>query len=202
MYGFKKSGLLELMGAAVVVVGCAQIALGQYEIIDVGTLGGTYSAAVEINDYGEIAGTSAYQGSATRHAFLYIDGSMIDLGTLGGRISRGQAINNAGQVAGDAERVDSPSHAFLYSGGSMIDLGTLPGGIKSFADGINDLGHVVGESRTSGHNVPHAFLYADGVMTDLGTLGGTESWAWAINNWGQVVGCSHVSGDFGGNPSP
>jgi probable HAF family extracellular repeat protein len=52
----------------------------------------------------------------------------------------------------------------------LIDLGTLPGDTHSFANGINDRGHVVGWSTTTGDYGQHAFLYSDGTMTDLGRL--------------------------------
>ena len=72
---------------------------------------------------------------------------------------------------------------------TITDLGTL-GLDYSWAQGINDSGQVVGESRlASGLN--RAFLYETGNMTDLGTLGGDESRAHGINNSGQVVGQSH-----------
>ena len=52
-------------------------------MIDLGTLGGTYSYANGINNKGQIVGYSL-TASGQDHAFLYSGGKMTDLGTLGG----------------------------------------------------------------------------------------------------------------------
>jgi probable HAF family extracellular repeat protein len=62
------------------------------------------------------------------------------------------------------------AHAYLWSGGVMQDLGTL-GGSSGADTAINDLGQVVGNSRTAGGEL-HSFLWQGGAMTDLGALGG------------------------------
>jgi probable HAF family extracellular repeat protein len=78
----------------------------------------------------------------------------------------------------------------------MQDLGTL-GGSFSGANGINDLGQVVGGSGITGDmTAEHAFFYSAGHMLDLGTLGGSISYATGINNLGQVVGSSSLITGF------
>ena len=54
-------------------------------MINLGTLGGNYSHAQDINEKGQIVGISETL-TGDRHAFLWQNGSMIDLGTLGGII--------------------------------------------------------------------------------------------------------------------
>jgi probable HAF family extracellular repeat protein len=173
---------------------------------DLGTLGGGYSTGSDINDAGQVTGSSNIAGPGiTFHAFRHDDGGMRDLGTLGGEESFGSRINNAGQVAGRSEITGSSiQHAFLYTGppgagGVMRDLGTL-GGSNSFGNAINEAGQVAGSSQITGNTAWHAFLYtgtpgAGGVMRDLGTLGGTWSDGRAINDAGQVAGNSGTTGD-------
>lgn len=71
----------------------------------------------------------------------------------------------------------------------VTNLGSL-GGNEATGYGINDVGGVVGRSKTAGQD-RHAFVHANGAMSDLGTLEGTVySAAYAINAAGQIVGVS------------
>jgi probable HAF family extracellular repeat protein len=167
--------------------------------VDLGTLGGDWSMAIDVNDSGSVFGVSA-DAAGDHHPFLWRSGRMTDLGTLGGRNDRGAftpgAINGHDQIVGT-----SPTgagqwvwHAYLWTEGRMRDLGTL-GGSYSTAYDVNDWGEVVGESETASGAV-HAFLWRNGVMTDLGALIDDErSFAESINNRGQVLGRS-MSGEL------
>jgi probable HAF family extracellular repeat protein len=144
------------------------------------------SVANGINEGGQVVGF-AWAG----HAFLYNPGgSMTDLGTFGGPYSRALKINDGGLIVGYAYTDWGYYHACLWSGDTMIDLGTLGDDVYCEAADINTSGQIVGTSGWWGH----AFLYDSGVMTDLGTLGGSYSDAFAINDSGQIVGESYITG--------
>jgi probable HAF family extracellular repeat protein len=198
-------GPTRRLWAAARALACASLALlmaaasgawatPQYRVIDLGTLGGTYSDVWGMNAAGHVVGSSYLYGNRSYHAYVWRDGTMIDLGTLGGEYSNALDINSSGQVAGWSHIATTDDrgyplpHAFLWQNGVMIDLGTL-GGSESQANAINEAGQVVGWSRDSAGN-EHAFLWEKGVMRDLGTLGGKESWAVDINDAGQVAGTS------------
>ncbi len=77
----------------------------------------------------------------------------------------------------------------------LTPLGVLPGDTRSYAQGVNAYGQVVGYSRGSG--VAHAFLWTPstangttGTMMNLGDLpgGAASAIAYGINSYGQVVG--------------
>ncbi|MGA2257347.1 MAG: DUF3466 family protein [Thermoguttaceae bacterium] len=182
----------------------------EYTVTDLGNLpDGMASIAYGINNNGQVAG-DAQTSKSLQQAFLYSGGAMQSLGTLpGGNQSWAYGINNNGQVVGYSfvDPYSSNPHAFIYSNGAMQDLGTLPGGSSSWAYGINNKGQVVGNSYSNPRNTdaglsegPFAFLYSNGVMQDLGTLpGGSSSYAYGINNKGQVTGWSETYGPNGEN---
>jgi probable HAF family extracellular repeat protein len=62
-----------------------------------GTLGGTNSFDLGINNLGQTVG-QAQPSNGLWHAFLYPGAAISDLGTLGGSSSWANAINNSGQI--------------------------------------------------------------------------------------------------------
>jgi probable HAF family extracellular repeat protein len=166
-----------------------------------GTLGGTQSVAVGINDSGQVVG-GAQEGSENFRPFRWQNGTMTDLGTLGGSskspFHRGNAINASGDVVGMSVAAGGADHAFYWDG-SMADLGVLSGGTTSFAAGINDSNVVVGSSNVTG-GAFHAFVWnSTNGMRDLNDLipggsGWTLTRALDVNNDGSIVG-------WGTNPS-
>lgn len=149
-----------------------------YQVLDIGSLGGLSTTASDINDEGEVTGSSEIAPFGAAHMFLYKDGLMMDLGYEG----YASAINNQGQITGSAG-----STAFLYSDGAMKDLGSLGGGYST-ANAINNFGQVTGLSSFDESGEYHAMRYLGEEMQDLGTLGDSYSVGYGINDAGEVTG--------------
>jgi probable HAF family extracellular repeat protein len=133
---------------------------------DLGTLGGGFSSATDINDKDQVVGES-FTASDELHAFRWEKGHMKDLGTLGGPTSRATGINHNGEVVGSSSTKTSglDEVAFLWKGsGPLVSLGKLPGDRSSQANDINDHGDVVGRS---GGETFTAAIWHDGHVAPL-----------------------------------
>jgi probable HAF family extracellular repeat protein len=200
----------------------------RYKLVDMGTFGGPnsffFSSPVveSVNNRGVVAGGAdtglpdPYAPDCFSpdcyilHAFKWKSGVLTDLGTLpGGYSSTAYWINDRALIIGGSQNglIDPitglPEQiAVLWErDGEIINLGTL-GGSFSFANAMNNRGHVVGIALNT---VPdpysflglgtetHAFVWRDGFMEDLGTLGGPDSWGSAVNENGKVVGWAYIN---------
>ena len=144
------------------------------------------SAAVAINDLGQVVGISgtcdvAIGAYSAIHAVLWENGHPIDLRNLGGHgWNTPTAINNRSAVVGFANQPNDIVNgslafipeAFLWTKeNGMIGLKALPGDAISEATDINDAGQIVGVSYTgTDFSNPRAFIYQDGMMTPLNQL--------------------------------
>lgn len=158
---------------------------------EIGTLGGRYGVAHDINDAGLIVGVGTTADDDFRGMSWFL-GMRRNLGTLGGADTGSEAygVNNLGKIVGAGLLPDwSEGRAIAWHGGAPRALATLGGG-GSTAYAVNDFGYSVGSSYTAGPaSEEHAALWRpDGSVQDLGTLGGSSSTAVSINNKGKAVG--------------
>jgi probable HAF family extracellular repeat protein len=156
----------------------------------------------------------AQEISSVHHHYIVVD--MGSLGGPGSIVfEQGtRSLNNQGTFTGAADTPNldpnSPQnpcsaypdgnidpyvqHVFRWELGEKTDLGTYPGGTSSCSQWISDRGWIVGGATNgkmdllAGYPEATATLWRNGKILNLGTLGGNESYAWSVNNLGQVVG--------------
>jgi probable HAF family extracellular repeat protein len=173
--------------------------------------GDTSSAAVTINNRGQVAGISGACDQAVgrhtaRHAVLWDKGEVIELGNLGApHWVTPTAINEQGDVAGFAsQRGAGPDElrfsAFLWTKRDGIqDLDELPEDNHSEAYGINERGEVVGVS--CGASGCRAVIWRNGVVKDLNKFKGRYPYhletAKDINDAGEITGRASINPSTG-----
>ncbi len=122
--------LVTLLAAPVRIVAQEEQAehLQHYAVTDLGTLGGTYSAAYGLNNGGRVGGSATLNATgANQHAFLWHHGHMTDLGTLGGSNSIAGGPNGRDElpIAAETSLTDPLGENFCGFGTDLICLGAI-----------------------------------------------------------------------------
>lgn len=146
----------------------------RYTVTDLGTLGGSFSQPIGLNNRGQVAGVTVLAEETALRGFVWKNGTMTDLGTLGGPQGAGTDINSKGQVAGWAD-LNIPAPPSLFNQTSVFCNPPMVPDEPAVAC--------------------HAIVWQQGKLTDLGTLGGLNSAAQnqGLNSQGDVVGVSEVT---------
>jgi probable HAF family extracellular repeat protein len=176
--------------------------------------GDVLSAAIAINDDGDVVGVSGSCAvpdevnipAVARHAVVWRNGSVFSLPGLGDVMNNYPiVINNAGQIAGISDPPgDQTTHAVLWQNGAMTNLGALPGDVTSVANDINAQGQV-GVSCDANFNC-RAFLWDHGVMMDLNSLIPPDSplylyYGVGINDRGEIAGTAFLKSNPNEQPA-
>jgi probable HAF family extracellular repeat protein len=170
-----------------------------YQLVDLGTLGGSSSFALDVNNHRQVTGNSQTptgQPAPRLNTFLYTGGPLTNIGVLPGsnNFSRGYAINDSGTIVGESD--NNSSRAFVYENGTLTGLTRLAGdNDRGVAHDINNAGTIVGISSNGSVSRPTRWTKQSGsyVPQDLGTVAGTPTStgrAWAISPSGIIAGIS------------
>ncbi|HEY0191489.1 MAG TPA: hypothetical protein VGC42_10240 [Kofleriaceae bacterium] len=159
-------------------------------LVDLGTLGGSYSSSHAISG-ARVAGESTLS-SGDSHAFLHDATGLHDLGTLGGGgidASAAYGVNATGVIVGKSRLANGFLHAAQFSAtAAATDLGTLVGTATSNSSALAITGSIIVGSSDTTSGGTHAAIWSGGTITDLGSIGTDTSVANAVNASGAAAG--------------
>jgi probable HAF family extracellular repeat protein len=148
---------------------------------------------------------SAAAGPPPPSSYVMNGATITELGTLGGTESWGNDINNSGTIVGAALDTNEKRRAFRFDG-NMLDISIGSFTLTSSANGINNLGKVVGTyefpsppllGEPPSFPKPFGFYWQPGSsLVTLDALTNDIHWqvgAGAINDSGVIVGSAHES---------
>jgi probable HAF family extracellular repeat protein len=180
--------------------------------IDLGTFGGEFAYATDINNSAQVLVNSYYAGPVLQYGdyeylgtrtLVYQNGQETPVPDAPSQITYGWAINERGQVAGSFQSIPGrETHAFVWD--PATGMTDISGGQNTDATDINNVGTVVG-FRTISYppTQGEAFVYtkATGMQNLIDLIPPNSGWtslsyATSINDRGQILGVGTQGGSF------
>ncbi len=167
------SSTADTPGACLIAdLGCHAFLWERGVLKDLGTLGGTFSIPIVVNEKGDVVGAANTSNDETVRAVRWRNGAIHDLGGVeGDPCSWAWGQNNKGQIVGISVPMCDLSlapRAFLWEDGEMIDLRTRIPADSNFqlvyAEAINERGEITGIGVPPGispadvESLGHAFV--------------------------------------------
>ena len=171
------------------VTGSQQAIALTYTVTDLGTLGGDFSYSEAINESGQVFG---YSRNSTGNIVPFIWDNISGMQNYSGDIREARRSNDTGQTVGFATNDDGYLQAKIDDSWLV-----MPDGYQSsVGESINNIGQAVGHATKIDEPNPHNAVLWNGIndVVVLGTLGGLQSRALGINDFGVVVGYSTLVG--------
>lgn len=172
----------------------------KFSALDIGSFGGNYTNVNDINNLGQLVGSSTYaENDYIYHAFVTSENGkgLTDLGIVETGSSYARKINDSGMILGFADPYIGSDYWFVTNsqGSEKTNLSALNTAAlwNSYLYGISASGQIVGTISTG--SVTRGATLTDGgaTLTRLGTFT-SDGWAWssaaAINDQGVIVGSS------------
>ena len=151
--------------------------------------GASRTVLTGINDSGELAGSYSTT-DADLVGFIDTNGQIT---TTGDSFSPGTDINNSAQLVGTYRPETSTNRGYLFANGELTTI-PPPGDIESQAQGINNLGQIVGDYWPSGERL--GFLYDGTTVTSFDAPDAQQTILFDINDRGVIVGSAYVTTDI------
>lgn len=158
-----------------------------------------FDSAWAVNNEGYIVGQSnsfLESGGPRDKAMLVTpEPTLINLDPSSSFDSVAKGINDARQIVGFRYDSSGGGGAFIWNKGVLTALPQLPGHLTSVAEKISASAQVVGYSISLDIGKTRAVMWDQDRPINLGTIGdNNDSYGWAINNAGQVVGNVEIAG--------
>lgn len=171
----------------------------RYVVTDLGTLGGDWSWAFDINNHSQIVGFAETEEFSppplegpVRRAFLWQNGVITALPPLPSPYpysGEAHAISDSGHIVGSSSTSIFSSSPVLWWNGSVISMGAGPAEFCS-ATGVNEDGVAVGTCMSDYTGSGHAFRWSsdDGLDVIVWPSGNQDASAEDIDENGTIAG--------------
>jgi probable HAF family extracellular repeat protein len=151
----------------------------------------TFCDVAEISDHSRAVGQCTV--GRTAKAIRWDRDMVHSIGSLGGKLASPSGVNKPGAIVGVSATAGEGTHPFLYQSGTMTDL-TTQGAPPFIPYGINDSYQVVGDFGNGSQIV--SLVWQSGKYVLIGGQAGVDTYAYAINEAGVVVGNTVIGNSY------